>query len=178
MALLDRFRARPAWQSPDPQVRAAAVRQLGADQSDLLASIARDDADPRVRRTAVQRLEDPTALAERARSDGDESVRQEATDRLLHLAEAAEDPATAEAAPPLPAEPPPPPEPPISVPPPPAGPIAAPVPDARERERSERLSLCEKVESLQGEDALDRLEEARAAWEGMAPLIDPPDMDA
>ncbi|PYQ12214.1 MAG: hypothetical protein DMF80_18920 [Acidobacteria bacterium] len=311
MTLLDRFRTRPAWQSPDPQVRAAAVRHLGADQSDLLASIARDDADPRVRRAAVQRLEDPTALAERAREDGDESVRQEAAGRLLHMAEAAEDPATAEAAlaglgdarhlsalaraarlssirfaavarlddpralatvakaaadpatrqaaleairdpaalaevalksehkdvavaavarlddrdtleavaararnsaaarraraaldtqpappppaaeaapvatvaeaPPLPAQPPlpepPAPEPAPSVESPRAAPGPA-VPDARERERAERLSLCEKVESLRGEDALDRLEEARAAWEGMAPLIDPPELEA
>src|SRR2546428_8960027 len=98
MALLDRFRARPAWQSPDPQVRVAAVRQLGADQPDVLASMARDDPDPRVRRAAVQRLEDPAALAERAKDD-DESVRQEAASRLLHMAEGAGEPPAAEAAP-------------------------------------------------------------------------------
>src|SRR5437867_1331661 len=98
MALLDRFRARPAWQSPDPQVRVDAVRQLGAEQSNVVASIARDDADPRVRRAAVQRLDDPAALAERAKDDGDESVRQEAATRLLHMAEVAEEPAVPAAA--------------------------------------------------------------------------------
>jgi hypothetical protein len=298
MALLDRFRARPAWQSPDPQVRVAAVRQLGAEQSDVVASIARDDADPRVRRAAVQRLDDPAALAERARDDGDESVRQEAATRLLHMAEVAEepevaaaamaglgdarhltalaraarlpstraaavarledpralatvaktapDPATRQAAldaihdpaalaevalksehkdvavaavgrlddtealeavaararnsaaarrargvldarpgqtavvskaipsepapeaPPRPAEPPPP---------PPVAPAASPEPDPRERERQERIALCAKVEGFTGEEALDYLEESRAVWEGMAPQIDPPELD-
>ncbi|HEY2943337.1 MAG TPA: DUF349 domain-containing protein [Vicinamibacteria bacterium] len=304
MALLDRFRARPAWQSPDPQVRVAAVRQLGADQPDVLASIARDDADPRVRRAAVQRLDDVSVLAERAKADGDESVRQEAVSRLLHMAEVAEQPAAAEAAmavlgdarhltalaraarlpstraaavarledpralatvaktapdpatrqaaldaihdpvalaevalksehkdvavaavgrlddtetleavaararnsaaarrargvldarpgraavaseavpsepappaPPLPAEPPPPPaEPAATV---EAAPSPA-EPDPRERERAARIALCEKVEGLTGEEGLDYLEESRAAWEGMAPQIDPPELD-
>ena len=324
MALLDRFRARPAWQSPDPQVRAAAVRQLGADQPDVLASMARDDPDARVRRAAVQRLDDPSALAERAKDDGDESVRQEAASRLLHMAEVAEEPAVAEAAlaglgdvrhltalaraarlpstraaavarlqdpralatvaktapdpatrqaaldaihdpaalaevalksehkdvavaavgrldddealeavagrarnsaaarrargvldarpgrgavaseavpsepaleaPPLPAEPPSPAEPPAAVQaapeaeprdveapsaePAPLAPAPSPVePDPRERERKERIALCEKVEGLAGEEALDYLEESRAAWEGMAPQIDPPELD-
>jgi hypothetical protein len=313
MTLLDRFRARPAWQSPDPQARVTAVRQLGPDQSDLLVSMARDDADPRVRRAAVQRLTDPAALAERARGDEDESVRQEAAGRLQHIAEAADDAATAEAAmaglvdarhltalargarlpsirvaavarledpralaavakaapdpatrqaaldaihdpaalaevalksehkdvavaaaarleetealeavatrarnpaaarraraaldarpaplaeppveaapaEPAPAEPAPaapaPAEPApaeaaaaVEVPPTPAPPPALP-PDPQERERAERLLLCERVESLQGEDALDALEEARAAWEGMAPLVEPPELEA
>jgi uncharacterized protein DUF349 len=307
MTLLDRFRARPAWQSPDPQARVTAVRQLGPDQSELLGSMARDDADPRVRRAAVQRLTDPAALAERARSDEDESVRQEAAGRLQHIAEAADDAATAEAAlaglgdarhltalargarlpsiraaavarledpralaavakaapdpatrqaaldaihdpaalaevalksehkdvavaaaarledaealeavatrarnpaaarrarAALDARPAPPEEPPVEaapaepVPAEPAPSEPAPakaaaaveaptapapppglLPDARERERAERLRLCERVESLQGEDALDALEEARAAWEGMAPLVEPPELE-
>jgi len=305
MTLLDRFRARPAWQSPDPQARVTAVRQLGPDQSELLASMARDDADPRVRRAAVQRLTDPAALAERARSDEDESVRQEAAGRLQHIAESADDAATAEAAlaglgdtrhltalargarllsiraaavariedpralasvakaapdpatrqaaldaihdpaalaevalksehkdvavaaaarleeaealeavatrarnpaaarraraaldarpvpaqEPAPAEPPPPEPPPAEPAPPaelaaaveapiaPAPPLALP-PDPRERERAERLLLCERVESLQGEVALEALEQARAAWEGMAPQIEPPELEA
>ena len=304
MTLLDRFRARPPWQSPDPQVRAAAVRHLGADQSEVVATIARDDEDPRVRRAAVQRLDDPIALAERVRDDGDESVRQEATSRLAHMAEVAEDPALAAAAmaglgdarhlsalartarlpstraaavarledpralaavaktapdpatrqaaldairdpaaladvalkgehkdvavaavgrlddtavlqavaararnsaaarrarsvldarpgetvvaveavadPPVPeasptAEPPAP---------PPAAPSPAEPPerppadvDPKERERRERLALCEKVEALTGEELVDYLEESRAAWEGMAPQIDLPELE-
>ncbi|PYQ07505.1 MAG: hypothetical protein DMF82_03755 [Acidobacteria bacterium] len=311
MTLLDRFRARPPWQSPDPQVRAAAVRQLGADQSEVVATIARDDEDPRVRRAAVQRLDDPLALAERARDDGDESVRQEATGRLVHMAEAAEDPALAAAAmaglgdarhlsalartarlpstraaavarledpralaavaktapdpatrqaaldairdpaalaevalksehkdvavaavgrlddtaalqtvaararnsaaarrarsvldarpgvtavlaaeavpdPPVP-DAPPPPEPeavaeaaapaeePAAVPPAPE-PSPPPEPDPRERERQERIALCAKLEALTGEELVDYREESRAAWEGMAPRIEPPEL--
>jgi hypothetical protein len=311
MTLLDRFRARPPWQSPDPQVRAAAVRQLGADQSDVVATIARDDEDPRVRRAAVQRLEDPIALAERARDDGDESVRQEATGRLAHMAEVAEDPALAAAAmaglgdtrhlsalartarlpstraaavarledpralaavaktapdpatrqaaldairdpaaladvalksehkdvavaavgrlddiavlqsvatrarnsaaarrarsvldarpgatavvatepvpdppapetPSMPAEPEPvaeaapPAEEPAAAPPAPEPP--PPEPDPRERERKARIAICEKLEGLTGEERLDYLEESRAAWEGMAPQIEPPEL--
>jgi hypothetical protein len=50
--------------------------------------------------------------------------------------------------------------------------------DPRERERKQRLALCEKVEALAGEEILGALEEARAAWEGMAPEIDPPELDA
>ena len=325
MTLLDRFRSRPPWQSPDPQVRAAAVRQLGVDQSDVLATLAREDADPRVRRAAVQRLEDPGALAERAKDDDDDSVRQEATSRLAHMAEVTEDAAAAQAAlaglsdtrhlstlartarlpatrvaavarlqdqralaavakaapdpatrqaaldaihdpaalgevalksehkdvavaavgrlddpevleavagrarnsaaarrarsvldarssvttapapppaetpaaepppaelappesavaehppvePPAPVEPPPPAEPPAPAAPPPSAPPLAEL-DPRDRERQERIALCEKVEGLSGEEALDHLEESRAAWEGMAPLIDPPELE-
>jgi len=340
MTLLDRFRTRPGWQSPDPMVRAAAVRQLGPDQEEVLASVAREDEDARVRKAAVQRLDNPAALAERARGDADESVRQEATGRLVHMAEAGTDvetaeaalagidearllanlarsarlpsirlaavarlkdphalaavakaaadpatrqaaleaikdpacvtevalksehkdtavaaagrledpaaleavatrarnsaaarkaravldarprlaPAKAEAAPAAPVPPPvePPAEPPVesagletppaeasttpaTLPEPAAAvePVGvsepAPAPaeaeaaavevppaelDPQERERAERRALCEKIEALQGEDALDRLEEARAAWEGMAPLIDPPELEA
>jgi hypothetical protein len=36
------------------------------------------------------------------------------------------------------------------------------------RIRSQRASICERVEALRGEDALDRLSEARAEWEGLA----------
>jgi hypothetical protein len=85
------------------------------------------------------------------------------------------EPPAAEAAPaePAPAEP----APAAEAPPAPAPPLARP-PDPRERERADRLLLCEKVESLSGEDAQDALEEARAAWEGMAPQIDPPELEA
>jgi hypothetical protein len=284
-----------------------AVRQLGPDQSDLLASLAREDADPRVRRAAVQKLTDPAALAERARGDDDESVRQEAAGRLQDIAESAEDAATAEAAlaglgdtrhltalargarlpsiraaavarledpralasvakaapdpatrqaaldaihdpgalaevalksehkdvavaaamrledaealeavaararnpaaarraraaldarrpvpapvadapaavaEPEPSEPeesqPETSEPEAELAPPAPEPMPALPPDPRERERAERLLLCARVEALTGDDVVDALEEARAAWEGMAPEIDPPELE-
>src|SRR5207249_1344512 len=97
-------------------------------------------------------------------------------------------------APPLPAEPPPPPPAPPdaieavpgaetrdvgapsaeSV---PLAPAASPEPDPQERERQERIALCAKLEGLTGEEVLDYLEESRAVWEGMAPQIDPPELD-
>src|SRR5688572_5991754 len=86
MPLLDRFRARPAWQSRDAETRVAAVRELAADQQDVLGEIARTDEDPRVRRAAVKRLVDPVALAQCVQGDGDEGVRTEAMELLLGMA--------------------------------------------------------------------------------------------
>lgn len=86
MPLLDRFRARPAWQSRDAETRAAAVRELPADQQDVLGEIARTDEDARVRRAAVKRLSDPAALAQCVQGDGDEGVRAEAMELLLGMA--------------------------------------------------------------------------------------------
>lgn len=86
MPLLDRFRARPAWQSRDAETRAAAVRELSADQQDVLGEIARTDEDARVRRAAVKRLTDPAALAQCVQGDGDEGVRAEAMELLLGMA--------------------------------------------------------------------------------------------
>src|SRR5688572_7328353 len=86
MPLLDRFRSRPAWQSKDPEIRASAVRQLGAEQQELLAGIAREDADPRVRRLAVRKIHDAATLAAIAREDADTGVRGEAASGLERLA--------------------------------------------------------------------------------------------
>jgi uncharacterized pyridoxal phosphate-containing UPF0001 family protein len=86
MPLLDRFRARPAWQSRDAETRAAAVRELSPDQQDVLGEIARTDEDARVRRAAVKRLTDPAALAQCVQGDGDEGVRNEAMELLLGMA--------------------------------------------------------------------------------------------
>ena len=41
---------------------------------------------------------------------------------------------------------------------------------AREREQGERAAVCGGVESLHGDDILDRLAEARATWEGLPPM--------
>jgi Domain of Unknown Function (DUF349) len=86
MPLLDRFRARPAWQSRDAETRAAAVRELPADQQEVLGEIARTDEDARVRRAAVKRLTDPAALAQCVQGDGDEGVRADAMELLLGMA--------------------------------------------------------------------------------------------
>jgi len=82
MPILDRFRRRPQWEDPDPLVRASAVRQFAADQAELIATVARTDEDPRVRRAAVKRLHDAAVLAEVAQTDGDAAVQEAALEGL------------------------------------------------------------------------------------------------
>ena len=84
--LLGRLRGRPEWQSPDPAVRAEAVRLLPAAELEVLTALAREDPDARVRRAAVKKLGDPEALSTLAEGDTDAAVREEAAARLVHLA--------------------------------------------------------------------------------------------
>jgi hypothetical protein len=86
MGILDRFKTQPKWKSADPTVRAAGVQEIPEDEQDLLASIARSDEDPRVRRAAVSKLGTVAVLADAVRSDADESVRDEAAGVLLDIA--------------------------------------------------------------------------------------------
>jgi Domain of Unknown Function (DUF349) len=89
MGLLDRFRSQPAWKHPDAGVRLAAVDALPLDDQDLLAAIAAEDGDPRVRRAAVGKLMQPAALGGVASGDGDERVRDAARAMLRDLASGA-----------------------------------------------------------------------------------------
>jgi len=86
MTLLDRFRAHPRQKHSDPVVRLAFVQEIPIDERDVLAEIAREDADARVRRAAVAKLMDPPALAAVAASDADEGVRDEALTMLRDIA--------------------------------------------------------------------------------------------
>jgi Domain of Unknown Function (DUF349) len=86
MALLDRFRAQPRQKHADPAVRLGFVQEIPLEERELLAEIAREDADPRVRRAAVAKLMDPAALAGVAKSDADEAVREQAIDMLRDIA--------------------------------------------------------------------------------------------
>ena len=79
MSLLDRFR--PKWQHSDTDVRAAAVRKLGKEDFDLLSAVAQSDEDPRVRRIAVKKLDDPRLLLKIGASDPDEGLRDCAGER-------------------------------------------------------------------------------------------------
>src|SRR5471032_2528668 len=74
MALLDRFRAQ-SHKHPDAAVRLAFVQEIPLDERELLHEIAREDADPRVRRAAVAKVMDPAALAGVAKADADDQVR-------------------------------------------------------------------------------------------------------
>jgi hypothetical protein len=85
MTLLDRFRTQPQ-KHPDPAVRLAHLHEIPLTERELIASIARDDDDARVRKAAVAKLLDPAALGIIAREDGDESVRDEASTMLRDIA--------------------------------------------------------------------------------------------
>ena len=86
MALLDRFRTHPGHRNPDAAARLQFVQELPLDERDLLLEVAREDADPRVRRAAVAKLMDPPALASVARADADEHVRGQAVSMLRDIA--------------------------------------------------------------------------------------------
>jgi hypothetical protein len=86
MALLDRFRAQPRQKHVDPAIRLAFVQEIPLDERELLVEMAREDGDPRVRRAAVAKIMDPTALASVARADADESVRAQALTMLRDIA--------------------------------------------------------------------------------------------
>src|SRR3954469_1044216 len=79
MGFADLFR--PKWKHSDPEVRAEAVRQLGDDQASLLATIAKSDADARVRRIALKRIVDADVLGDVAAHDPDEGLRKAAIEK-------------------------------------------------------------------------------------------------
>ena len=86
MGILEKLRPQPRWKHADPAVRAAAVYDLGADDAEALRTLAREDAEARVRRAAVTRLDDAALLGEIARTDPDEDVRADAIRGLAGLA--------------------------------------------------------------------------------------------
>jgi hypothetical protein len=83
MDLLQRLR--PRWRHPDPEIRAAAVRELGAEHQDRLGEIARDDVDPHVRRIAIKKLDSPDLLLTIATDDVEPALRDLATARARDL---------------------------------------------------------------------------------------------
>ena len=88
MSFLERFKAQPKHKSTDPDVRLAAVHELGTDPEEtaVLVGLAREDADVRVRRAAAARIDNVGVLASIALSDPDESLRDETAERLTALA--------------------------------------------------------------------------------------------
>ena len=92
MGILEKLRPQPRWKHTDPAVRAAAVYELAPEEVEPLLALARDDADARVRRAAVTRLDDATVLGEIAEADPDGDVRNEAVRGLAGVAMEAEDP--------------------------------------------------------------------------------------
>src|SRR5690349_1285346 len=88
MSFLDRFKLQPKYRSADPDVRISAVQDLGngPDDAALLAAIAREDTEPRVRRAAAARVEEVAVLAALMVSDADEGLRSEISERLAGVA--------------------------------------------------------------------------------------------
>ena len=95
MGILERLRPQPRWKHSDPTVRAAAVYDLGPDEGDVLRALAREDAEARVRRAAVARLDDVAILGEIAKTDPDPDVRNEATRQLTGIGAETRDPVKA-----------------------------------------------------------------------------------
>jgi len=98
MGILERLRPQPRWKHADPAVRVAAVYEFGPDDADALHTVAREDAEARVRRAAVSRIDDVLVLADVARTDPDEDVRAEAVRGLAGIGAEADDAAQAIAA--------------------------------------------------------------------------------
>ena len=95
MGILEKLRPQPRWKHADPAVRAAAVFELSGDDTEALVALAREDADPRVRRAAAARVDAVGVLADIARTDPDEDVRAEALRGLAGIAAEADDVARA-----------------------------------------------------------------------------------
>ena len=86
MGILEKLRPHPRWKHPDPGVRAAAVYDLGPEESDALCALAREDTEARVRRAAVTRIDAVSVLGDIGRTDPDEEVRSEAVRGLAGIA--------------------------------------------------------------------------------------------
>src|SRR5262245_43725761 len=95
MGILEKLRPAPRWKHADPAVRMSAIYELGAEDGDALRALAREDADARVRRAAVVRIDDVPVLVDVARTDPDEDVRAEALRNLVGLAAESDDPSRA-----------------------------------------------------------------------------------
>jgi hypothetical protein len=91
MGILEKLRPQPRWKHADPAVRAAAVYELGPEDADALRALAREDADARVRRAAVNRIDELPVLADVGRTDPDEDVRADAIRGLAGLAAEADE---------------------------------------------------------------------------------------
>jgi hypothetical protein len=81
---------KPRWQHRKVAVRIAAVNELAPDDP-VLREVAANDGEPSVRRHALRRITDLSALAKLYREDPDESVREGAGKRLKRLLAAEEE---------------------------------------------------------------------------------------
>ncbi len=83
MGLLEKLRPQPKWKHVDPIVRLDALHEVAETEQEVLASVAKEDTDPRVRAAAVGRVTDASVLADIVRNEVDESVREAAVTQLV-----------------------------------------------------------------------------------------------
>src|SRR4051794_18678339 len=95
MSFLDRFKLQPKYKSADADVRVAGVQELSDSTEDtaVLAALAREDADARVRRAAAARINDVSVLAAIASSESEDELRLDVLDRLARIAASSDQPA-------------------------------------------------------------------------------------
>jgi len=87
MGFFDLFR--PKWKHSDADVRAEAVKQLGADDDKLLAEVLKHDPDARIRRIALKKIDDPQLLGQVADGDPDEALRRDAAEKAQAVLQSA-----------------------------------------------------------------------------------------
>src|SRR5262245_42105523 len=87
MGFLDRFKPQPKWKHPDRAIRLSAVEALPESEQATLEGVAAEDPDAAVRRAAVGKLASIDLLARIAREDADEPVRVEAREILVAVAQ-------------------------------------------------------------------------------------------
>ncbi len=83
MGITDFFR--PKYRHSDVKVRLEAVRAMSSDESDILATVARTDRDPGVRKVAIEKLDLADVLAEIAREEADRALKALAGSRAAEL---------------------------------------------------------------------------------------------
>lgn len=76
---------RPDWQNSNPEVRATAVARLDASNQNALASVALNDADPKIRNIAIRKLADSETLQKILASETDLSNKHDTEIRLQEI---------------------------------------------------------------------------------------------
>ncbi len=87
MGILEKLRPQAKYKHSDPAVRVEGIHEIDAEgDGDVLVALAKDDPDARVRRAAVARISDASALADIARNEADTGVRDQAVTQLAEHA--------------------------------------------------------------------------------------------
>ena len=86
MGILDKLRPQSKHTHADPTIRIEAIHETDPGDQATLVAFAKDDGDPRVRRSAVARLTEASALADIARNESDAGVREHAVAQLVERA--------------------------------------------------------------------------------------------